>query len=216
MADDDQAAAVALEEPSQPDDGVGVEVVGRLVEQQRLRAAEQDPGQLHPAPLTAGQRPQRLGQDPVLEAEAVGDLGGLGLSGVAAPGVQLGVGPGVAAHRAVGDRRVGAAHLDLGLAQASYDVVESARGEDPVEGDHLGVAGARVLGQVADLAGRQHLARGGQAFPGEDAGEGRLAGPVAADQTDLVAGGDPEGHVRHQQPRPGPDFEVLGGDHQGR
>ena len=37
VADDDQPAAVAREEVAQPDDRVGVEVVRRLVEQQRLR-----------------------------------------------------------------------------------------------------------------------------------------------------------------------------------
>ena len=78
------------------------------------------------------------------------DLGGLGLGGVPAAGVQLGVGPLVAAHRPLADRRVVAAHLGLGLAQAAYDVVEAARGQDPVAGEHLGVAGARVLRQVAD------------------------------------------------------------------
>ena len=72
-----------FEEVAQPDDRVGVEVVGRLVEQQRLGAGEQDPGQLDPAPLAAGQRAQRLAEDPVLDAEAVRDLGGLGLGGVA-------------------------------------------------------------------------------------------------------------------------------------
>jgi hypothetical protein len=43
VADDDQAAPVVLQVVTQPDDRVGVEVVGRLVEQQRLRVTEKDP-----------------------------------------------------------------------------------------------------------------------------------------------------------------------------
>ncbi|MBG9885630.1 hypothetical protein ABE10_03320, partial [Bacillus toyonensis] len=46
MADDDQAALVALEEITQPHDAVRVEMVGRLVEDHRLRVGEEDPGEL--------------------------------------------------------------------------------------------------------------------------------------------------------------------------
>jgi hypothetical protein len=114
------------------------------------------------------------------------------------------------------DLRVLAGHLDLGLAQPSYDVVEPARGEDAVAGDHLGVAGPRVLGQVADLAGGQHPSGGGQRLAGQDLGEGRLARAVAPHQADLVARGHPEVDAVHQQSRPGTHFELLGGDHRGR
>ena len=64
VADHHQTAAVRLQEPAQPDDGVGVEVVGRLVEQQRLGAGEQDPGQLDPAALTARERAAAAGRAP--------------------------------------------------------------------------------------------------------------------------------------------------------
>ena len=40
----------------QPVAGVGVEVVGRLVEQQQLAAGEQDAGELEAATLATGQR----------------------------------------------------------------------------------------------------------------------------------------------------------------
>ena len=72
VADDEQPAAVVLEVVAQPGDRVGVQVVGRLVEQQRLRVAEQDPGQLDPPALPAGQRAQRLVQHPVGQPEAGG------------------------------------------------------------------------------------------------------------------------------------------------
>ena len=64
VADHDETAAVPLEEVAQPDDRVGVEVVGRLVEEQGLGAAEQDAGQLDPATLAAGERAERLRRAP--------------------------------------------------------------------------------------------------------------------------------------------------------
>jgi hypothetical protein len=51
---------VGAQELAQPDDRVGVEVVGRLVEEQGRRTGEQDPGQLDPAPLPAGEGAQLL------------------------------------------------------------------------------------------------------------------------------------------------------------
>ena len=70
VGDDDEAAAVGLEEVAQPDDRVGVEVVGRLVEQQGVGVREQDAGQLDAAALTAGEGVQRLAEHPVGQAEA--------------------------------------------------------------------------------------------------------------------------------------------------
>jgi hypothetical protein len=48
-------AAVVLQELLQPVDALGVEVVGRLVEQQQVGMAEQQPAQSHSAALTARQ-----------------------------------------------------------------------------------------------------------------------------------------------------------------
>jgi hypothetical protein len=53
VADDDQAALVGLEEVAQPGDGVGVQVVRRLVQEQGVGAGEENPGQLHPSPLAS-------------------------------------------------------------------------------------------------------------------------------------------------------------------
>ncbi len=216
VADHDQAAPVRLEEVAQPDDRVGVEVVGGLVEQQRLGAGEQDPRELDPAPLATGEGAQRLAEHPLLDPEAGRDLGCLRLGGVAAAGVQVRVRPLVPAHRTVADRSVVAAHVGLGLPQPTDDVVEAAGREDPLPGEHVGVAGAWVLRQVADAARGVHGAGCGRSLAGEDLGEGGLAGAVAADQADLVACRHAEADVLHQQPRPGSHLEVLGGDHQAR
>ena len=53
VADHDHGALVALEPGLQPDQGVQVQVVGGLVEQQQVRGAHQRAGQLQPhAPAT--------------------------------------------------------------------------------------------------------------------------------------------------------------------
>ena len=216
VADDHEAAAVRLEEVAQPHDRVGVEVVGGLVEQHDLGAGEQDAGELDAAALATGEGADRLGEDALLDPEGRGHLRGLGLGGVPATGVELGVGARPALHAALVDLRVLVGHLDLGLTQAAYDVVEAARRQDPVAGDDLGVADPRVLREVADLAAADDLAVGRGALAGEDAGEGRLAGTVAPHEADLVACGDAEGDVLHEEPRAGSDLELLGGDHLGR
>ena len=190
-------------------------MVGGLVEEQDLGAGEEDAGELDATALAAGERAELLVEDARLDAERVGHLGGLGLRGVATGGVELGVRARPALHAALVDLRVLVGHLDLGLAQAAYDVVEAPRGQDPVADEHVGVAGARVLREVAHLAGGEDGAGGGLRLAGEDAGEGRLAGSVAPHEAHLVACGDPEGEVLHEEPRAGSDLELLGGDHQG-
>ena len=212
VADHDEPALVLLEEVAQPDDGVGVEVVGRLVEQQRLGAGEQDAGELDPAALTAGERAERLLEHAVGQAEARGDRGGLGLGGVAALGEEVRLGVAVAAHRLVARRVVGRGHPLLGGAHPAYGLVEAAGGQDAVAREHLEVDVARVLREVADLAAAGDRAGGGLALAGEDPGERRLAGAVAADQADLVAGADAEGRALQQQAGAGTQLDALGGD----
>ncbi len=216
MADHDQAAAVGGQEAAQPHDRVGVEVVGGLVEEQGLGAGEEDAGELHAAALAAGEGLEGLLEQPRLDAEAAGDLGGLGLGRVPAAGVQLGVGAGPALHAALVDGGVLVGHLDLGVAQAAYDVVETARGQDPLAGQDLGVADAGVLREVADLTTGEDGAGGRLGLAGEDLGERRLAGAVATDEADLVTCGDAEGDVLHEEASARADLELLGGDHRSR
>ncbi len=75
--------AILLQEPLEPFDALGVEVVGRLVEQQEIGAAQQQPAQGDPAPFATRQRgdigvvgwtPQRIhgDLDVALEAPGVG------------------------------------------------------------------------------------------------------------------------------------------------
>ena len=56
VGDGDHRARVLVEEALEPLDGLGVEVVGRLVEQQQVGVLEQQPGERHAALLAAGER----------------------------------------------------------------------------------------------------------------------------------------------------------------
>ena len=213
VGDHHEPALVVAQEVAQPHDRVGVEVVGRLVEQQRLGAGEQDPGQLDPATLTAREGAQRLVHQPVGDADRGGDLGGLGLGGVPARSVECSVGLLVAPHRPIADMRVVAAHLGLGVAQPLDHHVQPTGRQDPVAREHLGVARAWVLGQVAEGAGVGDRPARGQRLAREDLGQRRLAGTVAADEPDAVTRPDPEGDVVHQQTGAGTDFELGDSDH---
>ena len=72
MGDGDDRALVVLQEAFEPGDRLGVEVVGRLVEQQQVGALQQEPAQRDAAPLAAGEvgdgrvarrQPQRVHRD---------------------------------------------------------------------------------------------------------------------------------------------------------
>jgi hypothetical protein len=214
VADHHDTAVVRAQEVAQPGDRVGVEVVGRLVEQQRRRAGEQDPGQLDPPALAAGQRAQRLVQHPVGKPQVGADPGRLGLGRVAAERGEPVLQPAVAAHGRVAGRVVGGlGQLDLGLLQVVQQGVEAAGGQHPVLAQHGKVAGARVLRQVADLAAPVDGAAVRQRLAGQHAQGGGLAGAVAADQPDAVAGLDAQGGAGQQDPGAGTQLQVGGGDH---
>lgn len=79
MADQYETTAVGGETAAQPADRVGVQVVGRLVEQRGVLPAvtgEEDPGQFDPAFPAAGQQPDGPVHDLGGQAEACGDTGG--------------------------------------------------------------------------------------------------------------------------------------------
>ena len=76
MADHDQRARPGVEQVLQRGQRVGVQVVGRLVQQQHVGLGHQQPEQLQPAPLAAGQVGDRGPLPAGAEAEPLGQLGG--------------------------------------------------------------------------------------------------------------------------------------------
>ena len=58
VGDDEDGARIAAQMPLEPHHRLGVEMIGGLVEQQKLRLLQQKPAQRHPAPLAAGELPR--------------------------------------------------------------------------------------------------------------------------------------------------------------
>ncbi len=178
----DQRAGVAVEPFLEPDDGVEVEVVGRLVEQQQVRAAHQRPRQIE------------------AHAPAAGELGDRAL--------EVFVGETQAMHQRRRACRRGVA-VDLGKARmqeadllAGVMVVVMFFRRDQIAFDlaQLGVAvehevergigqRRRVLGDVGQHpVGRPlQVAAVGMQFAAQEAEKGRLAAAVGAGQADLPA-----------------------------
>ena len=213
VADHHQAAAEGPQVVAQPADRVRVQVVGRLVQQQRVRAAEQDPGQLDPPPLAARQRAQRLLQHLLRQPEARRQRRRLGLGRVSAEHGQPLLQVAVPAHAGVAPGRVRVGHPQLGLAHPGQQRVQAAGGQDPVHRQRLEVTDPRVLRQVADRAADCDLPGRGLALARQHPGQRGLAGAVAADEADLVARGDLERGTLQQQPRASAQLNITCGNH---
>ena len=153
MGDRHDGAGVVLQELLEPVDALGVEVVGRLVEQQQVGAAEQQPAQRDAAALATGQR----GDVGVVGRAAQGVHGDLDVA-LEAPGV--GGGDLVLE---LGLQRADLVVVGVGLGPHRHDLVvavdDRLHGGDAVHhvaADVLGRVELRLLGEVADgEAGRQ-------------------------------------------------------------
>ena len=187
---------IVLEEPLEPGHRLGVEVVGRLVEQQQVGRLQQQPAQRDAAALAARQRlrpgvrrrqPERVHRhlEPRVEVPGVGRV-----DAVLEPGLLVEH----LLHR-LGRHLLAELHVDgvvaveqrPGLGDALFDVAA----------DVLVRVELRLLRQEAD---RHPLAREGLAVevgvePGHDPEQRRLAGAVEAEDADLGAGEEREPDV---------------------
>ena len=164
---------------------VGSSSSSRSLPAKRMRAISTRPL------LAAGERADRQVEPVVLQPEAGGDAAHLALGRVAAVEAELLLGPGEAAHRPLGRVLL---HLDAQLLDADHGLVEPAARQDVAHG-RGGVVDAvepRVLGQVAEAAGAVDDPGEGHLRAAQHLEQARLAGAVAADQADLVAGADRE------------------------
>ena len=187
MADDDHRVGEADEELLQPGDGLDIQVVGRLVEQEDVRVAEQGLGKEH-AHLVACLEFLHAQPGQVLaDAQAAEQHPGLGLGLVAVQLAELDLQ--VAAADAV---RLG--QLGLGVEQLAFaaQVVEPLVPADNRVEHGLLVVDELVLLEHGDALPRAdgHLALIRFLLAGEDAEKGRLAGAVGADQAVAVAMGE--------------------------
>ena len=200
MGHDQHRADIVAQRRLQPGHALGVEVVGRLVEQQHLRLLEQQLAERDAAALAArevGHRAvgRRAAQRVERDLDAAVDL-------PAIAGVDLLLQVGLLGQQLV--------HLLLGhlLAEGHGDLVEAVEPTLHVlEGEHDVLADGqvglemRLLRQVADAHAlrRPGLAAELLVLPGHDAHQRRLAGAVRAEHADL--------HVR--QEGQGDAFEDL-------
>jgi hypothetical protein len=208
VADDDERASVRREEAHQPVFGVAVQVVRGLVEQQDVRAGEEDPCELEPPPLPTRERGDRQVQAVLRQAEADGDPPRLGLTRVAAGGPV----PLLEAGEPT-DVGLGGALLDgeAGLLRPLRQLEEASCLQHVHEAGVLVLRTvlAGILSQVAEAALHHDPPRDGLLLPREDLQQARLARAVAAHDTDLVAGAQGERQALQQRPAGRLDREVA-------
>ena len=194
----EQRAREGLEELLEPDDGFDVEVVGGLVHQQDVGAAEQHARQRDAHFPAAGERADVAVDLIVVEAEAVEHFARLRFERVAAEVLVFFLHFAEAGEDAV--HLVGARGIFHGVLQRFELVMQVA--DAAAAGDGFVEHGAAlhlfdVLAEVADgeLLRDGDLAFVGVFFADDHAEEGGLAGAVGADQADLFAGVELEGGV---------------------
>ena len=199
VGDGDDGALVGLQVPLEPGDGLGVEVVRRLVEEEEIGRREQEPAERDPAPLAAGERRDvaiALGEaervhrtvERLVEAPRVGAVDPvLHLCLLGEERVEVGVGLG----ERRGDR-VEAVEEVAELPDAVLDVPA-----DVLRGVELG-----LLREEPDRCLRVELgdARRRLLEPGHDPEQGRLAGAVRAEHADLRAVQERQRDVRQNLP----------------
>ena len=203
---------MGAQEFTQPGNGIGVQMIGWLVEQQRLGPAEQNAGEFDTSPLPTGQGSQRLIENALRKPETGRDRGRFGFGRVPAPGEEFLVEARVARHRLVARFVVGAGHRPLVVTHSTDDLVELAGRQDAILRAHVEVAGARVLRQVSHPPGAGDRAVGRLALSGEDSGQRRLAGTIATHEADPIAR-HAKRRVLEQQAWPCTQLEIGGGDH---
>ncbi len=205
MRGHEQRALVPLQEPLQPDQRLEVQVVGRLVQQHRVGTHQQDAGQRHAHLPPARQVADVAVHHLLREAEAGQDLSGARLQRVAA---QL-----VEARLHLAETVEQLVHLVrlVGIGQRLFQLLQLGRdlGHGARAGHHLGHHGpaghlADVLAEVTDadplVDGDLPLVR--RLLAHDHAEDGRLAGPVRADQPDLLAAEHRRRRVDEQDLRP--------------
>ncbi len=208
VAHDQERTAVRRQEPHQPVLRVGVQVVRGLVQQQEVGAAEEDARELQPPSLPARKCAHRQREPILRETQPRDDRPGLGLRLVAAQVPVLLLEPGEAPDVAV---RVRLLQRDPRLLGAPSKVHEPPRGKDVLEARD-GVVGAMLTGvltEVPDRAPAGHTALQRQRLARQDFERARLAGAVATDHADLVAGTRRERQALHDRATPGLHGEVA-------
>jgi hypothetical protein len=178
VGNDDQGAGIALEPVLQPEDGVQVQVVGGLVQQQQVGGAHQGLGQVQAHAPAAGEAGHGTVHLVPGEAQAVEELLGAG------------------AHRVgVGVMEGGVEFADLVAVMGGFGFhqagLQAAQGGIAVDGVFQGgpVQGRGFLGDVGDAPGSRkvRVAAVRMQFSAQQGEQAGFAGAVGADEADLLA-----------------------------
>ena len=190
VGDGDEGAVVAGEEVLQPVDGVEIEVVGGLVEEQGFGLAEEGLGEQDADLLAALQLAHFALVQGLGDVEAVEQDGGVGLGGVAVlvadDAFEL-----AEAHAVV----VGHLGLLVDAVALFQGRPERLVAHDDGVDDAIGVEGELILAQDAELARADDGAFLGVELAGEDLHEGGFAGAVGAGEAVAAAGDEADADV---------------------
>ncbi len=199
VGDRDDRALVVGQEALEPGDGLRVQVIRGLVEQQEIGRLQEQPAERHAPPFSAGERRDVLlaGREPERVRRVVEQL-------VEAPGV-------VSVDRVLNLCLLGEQRVEVGLrvGEARRDVVEAVEQVSEradavldVPTDVLRLVELRLLRQQADRrAGCELGDSGGRLVePGHDPQQRGLAGAVRPQHADLGAGQEGEGDVGEHLP----------------
>ncbi len=193
VRDHDQGAVVVVQEALQPVDRIQIKVVGRFVQQQRLRIAEQRLGQQHANFLPALQLAHLALVQLIGKVQSLQQQRGVGVGGVAVlfadDALQLAQPHAVV----VGQLRLGIDDLALFHGGPQPLVAHDDRVDDAV-----GVEGKLVLAQHAELARLHHRALLRLQLAGQQLHKGGLTGTVRARQTVTLSRSKRRGHFFEQ------------------
>jgi hypothetical protein len=194
VGDGDDGALVLVQELFEPQDRLGIQVVGRLVEQQQVGRFEQQFAQRHATALAAralDDRGIRVGA-----LQRVHRLLKLRVEIPAVGRVDLGLQCAHFLHQRI-EVGVRVAHLLADLVEARDLVVDAAEGRLDVLADGFRVIQRRLLLQDADrISGRDVGFAVRHGFePGHDLEQRRLAHAVGPDYANFGPGQKVQGHV---------------------
>ena len=184
MGHRDDGARIHLQRPLQPGDRLGIEVVGRLVQEEQVGLGQEQPAQGHPPSLppreradvgVTGREPERVHGD----LEGAVELPGAG-------GVDLGLEVGLLGQQRV-NVRVGLAEGGAHLVVPVDQLLRLAHALGHVAGDVLGLVELGFLGEVPhrEPRGQPGLAREPVVLARHDPQQRRLARAVGPDDPDL-------------------------------
>ena len=194
VGDGDDGTLVLVQELLQPQDRLGIEVVRGLVEQQQVRSFEQQLAQCHTAAFTTGAYGHRSVR--VRALQGVHGLLELGVEIPAVGGVDVVLQLAHLFHQGV-EVGIRIGHFLTDLVETGHLFGDFAERHLDVLADGLGLVQRRLLLQDADGESRGQIgfAVGDGVDAGHDLEQRGLAHAVRADDADLGARQEAQGHV---------------------